>query len=411
MTYLCIKNRSELDHLEKYKNVDDLKIKCNLTDIPDLKDFEDLTELDLSDNKIKSLVGFKNLKGLKNLEKLFLTRNSIEHFNGLKYLKNLHNLKILSLTSNKIKSFTMLKELSNLKSLEELYLERSLIENFDGMEQLKTLNNLKYLSLANNNIVTLDISCLLPPLLNHLSLYGNPISKVISLSGFKEHKKSCSIEFFRRDRFTDANYKQFIGVVKDAGLKIKKRTTAFYEDEGEYDVEVIDLWKPPPPSKEFKVNKYITLKLNYKNSTIIYVNNEKFRQCHYLIIEISLDDFKSKSFNNINSIDDLEESPDYSLEISEDESPIPPEDEFWGHCSNLQVWCEQDYDTRILHRNLAFPLLKKLAEVGDKKAQKVFKEEIARRYMSRNKMVREFLKAEGYLDFLSKNELAILEFD
>ncbi len=116
MTYLCIKNRSELDHLEKYKNVDDLKIKCNLTEIPDLKDFEDLTELDLSDNKIKSLVGFKNLKGLKNLKKLFLTKSSIEYFNGLKYLKNLHNLKILSLTSNKIKSFTMLKELSNLKS-------------------------------------------------------------------------------------------------------------------------------------------------------------------------------------------------------------------------------------------------------------------------------------------------------
>ena len=410
MTYLRItdENRYELGNLNQYKSLGSLHIKCGLTEIPVLKDLRNLTELDLSGNKIRSLSGLKNLKSLKNLKTLYLGVNLIKNFNGLKYLENLQYLTELSLSSNKVASLGALKNIEKLKNLKNLSLSYNLLEDLNGLEHL---NNLRSLDLSNNNISILNISCPIPPSLSHLIVYDNPISKVISLTSFKEHKKSCSIEFFRRDRFTDANYKQFIGVVKDAGLKIKKRTTAFYEDEGEYDVEVIDLWKPPPPSKEFKVNKYITLKLNYKNSTIIYVNNEKFRQCHYLIIEISLDDFKSKSFNNINSIDDLEESPDYSLEISEDESPIPPEDEFWGHCSNLQVWCEQDYDTRILHRNLAFPLLKKLAEVGDKKAQKVFKEEIARRYMSRNKMVREFLKAEGYLDFLSKNELAILEFD
>lgn len=39
--------------------------------------------------------------------------------------------------------------------------------------------------------------------------------------------------------------------------------------------------------------------------------------------------------------------------------------EFWGHCSNLQVWAENNYDTRLLHRNLSSPLLKQLSDLGD----------------------------------------------
>ena len=51
---------------------------------------------------------------------------------------------------------------------------------------------------------------------------------------------------------------------------------------------------------------------------------------------------------------------------------------------NLQVWAEMNYDTRILHRNLAFPLLKKLAQVGDPIAKKALKDEIAKRFLSGN---------------------------
>lgn len=61
---------------------------------------------------------------------------------------------------------------------------------------------------------------------------------------------------------------------------------------------------------------------------------------------------------------------------------ITPEEEFWGHCSNLQAWVENNYDTRLLHSNIAFPLLKKLTEAGDPNTNKVFKEEIARRFES-----------------------------
>ncbi len=41
-----------------------------------------------------------------------------------------------------------------------------------------------------------------------------------------------------------------------------------------------------------------------------------------------------------------------------------------------------NYDTRLIHSNLAFPLLKMLAEVGNQKHKELFKEEIALRFES-----------------------------
>ena len=77
---------------------------------------------------------------------------------------------------------------------------------------------------------------------------------------------------------------------------------------------------------------------------------------------------------------------------------IDPETEFWGHCSNLQSWYKHDYDTRLLHSNLSFPLLKRLTKVGDPLANKVFKEEIAKRLASGYGTVIDYLTEEGYLD-------------
>jgi len=59
----------------------------------------------------------------------------------------------------------------------------------------------------------------------------------------------------------------------------------------------------------------------------------------------------------------------------------------------------------MLHRWLAFPLLKELTEAGDPVAKKVFKEEIAKRYASGHPSVVGFLKYEGYLDYLSSDEI------
>jgi hypothetical protein len=59
----------------------------------------------------------------------------------------------------------------------------------------------------------------------------------------------------------------------------------------------------------------------------------------------------------------------------------------------------------LIHRNLAFPLLKKLTEVGDYLASKVFKEEIAEKFESGHINTIRFLLYDGYFDYLEKIEL------
>ena len=77
--------------------------------------------------------------------------------------------------------------------------------------------------------------------------------------------------------------------------------------------------------------------------------------------------------------------------------------EFWGHCSNLEVWNENDYDTRLLEKTLAFPLLKKLVRVRDKRAVKSFKLEVAERFEKGTDNVRQYLINEHLKEF-SKEE-------
>ncbi len=155
--------------------------------------------------------------------------------------------------------------------------------------------------------------------------------------------------------------------------------------------------------KQFKVNKYITLKLE-NGKTNIFIKGVLFRQCKFLLLNIPVK--KISTFDEIESIDDAEVRLDKSLETNNKvEFKIPEETEFWGHCSNLEVWSEMKYDTTLLHRNLAFPLLKRLTEVGDHVASYKFKEEIARRYKYGNFTVQEYLFEGGYLSYLSDNEI------
>lgn len=151
-------------------------------------------------------------------------------------------------------------------------------------------------------------------------------------------------------------------------------------------------------SKEFKINEYITLRLE-EGITNIYVKFQLFNQCKFLLLEIPVTEITD--LDDIESIDEAAERLDNSLEGNDKSTiDIPPETEFWGHCSNIQAWAENNYNSRLLHRNLAFPLLKALVDAGDPIAKRMFKEEIQKRLDSRYPCVVEFLKAEGYTDYL-----------
>lgn len=173
------------------------------------------------------------------------------------------------------------------------------------------------------------------------------------------------------------------------------------EEEDYYDNETYNY------EDDFKINDYLTLKLRDDGATVIFVNGEEFNQCIYLLLNISIDE--TQSLDDIESIDEAEEKLDHVLEPFEGRvEKIDPETEYWGHCSNIQAWAENNYDTRLIHRNLAFPLLKRLTEVGDPIAQKVFKEEVAKRLECGYFNVVIFLINQGYLNYLNNEELKTL---
>ncbi len=153
---------------------------------------------------------------------------------------------------------------------------------------------------------------------------------------------------------------------------------------------------------KFKINKVIELKFE-DDATVIYIGGEPFNYCKYLLLNIPLDEIDK--VNEINSIDEAKELLDDSMEGKKASEIIPPETEFWGHCSNIQVWAENDYDTNLMHSNLSFPMLKKLTQLGDKQAKKVFKKEIIKRFLSGFPTVISLLIVEDYLRFLNDNDM------
>jgi hypothetical protein len=164
---------------------------------------------------------------------------------------------------------------------------------------------------------------------------------------------------------------------------------------------------------EFIVNEYLSLKLK-RNKTIIYVNGKRFMQCIRLVLQIPRDDIRK--YDQINSIDEAADLNKTLWQNRVVQGPraktvggichnITPEEEFRGHCSNLQVWAENAYDTRLLHRNIAFPLLRKLARVGDSTARKIFKEEILSRIEEGNEIVIKYLKLGKYFNTFSEEDI------
>ncbi len=149
---------------------------------------------------------------------------------------------------------------------------------------------------------------------------------------------------------------------------------------------------------EFEINEFLTLKLEEK-ATNIYVNGRRIALCRYLLLNIPV---QIESYGNINSIDEAAAIFKKSSSLS---GSITPKQEFWGHCSNIQAWAEHDYDTRLLHSTLSFPLLKVLSESGDPNAKQVFKEEIVKRIEAGFQPTIIYLSNEGYLDYIDNQEL------
>jgi hypothetical protein len=171
---------------------------------------------------------------------------------------------------------------------------------------------------------------------------------------------------------------------------------------------------------EHKINEYITLKLMEEGRTYIYVNGSRFVQCIRLILNITKSDVHI--YKEVDSIDEAANLYNTHLHqnrivrgpaavpVPDQRHDITPEQEFWGHCSNIQAWVEHDYDTRILMTNISFPLLRELTKAGDPLAKNIFKEEIALRLESGYPSVVEYLLNQGYIKHFTPSEFkTILE--
>jgi small GTP-binding protein len=153
---------------------------------------------------------------------------------------------------------------------------------------------------------------------------------------------------------------------------------------------------------EYKINDYLILKLE-NNRTNIYIKGKIFSQCKFLLL--SIPQAKIREYDDLESIDEAAERMDSTPEGRKlRRYQISPQTEFFGHCSNLQAWYENNYDTRLIHSNLAFPLLKTLMKAGDPVAKKVFKEEISTRFKSAYPSVVTYLLNQKYLKSLKRKE-------
>lgn len=176
--------------------------------------------------------------------------------------------------------------------------------------------------------------------------------------------------------------------------------------------------------KEYRINDVLRLKLekgrwdsegyeiDYGKETHriqIYVKDIPFRTCKYLLIINPQDDDR---FEEIESIDDAKRllNSDLETKITPQELNITPEEEFWAHCSNLQAWAENDYETRLLHSNLAFPLLRKLMKVGVAKARERYSEEVLERYAKGTPQIKYMLLQWDYFDYIPfEKQISIIE--
>ena len=70
---------------------------------------------------------------------------------------------------------------------------------------------------------------------------------------------------------------------------------------------------------------------------------------------------------------------------------IIPEEELLAHASNLQAWVENDYNIDVIDSRIAFPILKELDRIGDKKARNAIVFHVEQRWIEGNNKSRHAL--------------------
>lgn len=139
----------------------------------------------------------------------------------------------------------------------------------------------------------------------------------------------------------------------------------------------------------FKINKYISISLEGKN-IILYVLNIKFKEFTYSKY--------NKIVQNCSFIDKINLDDNAILDnLKKDLENIKNSFLFY---KLLYFWISHKYNTNFLDYQISFPILKKLVQVGDPKAKKVFYNEILKNLWGGDPLVIKYLMRENYYDYL-----------
>jgi hypothetical protein len=188
------------------------------------------------------------------------------------------------------------------------------------------------------------------------------------------------------------------------------------DDESEYETECFD--GPAVGTDEFRVNDLLTVRFDGRGIYML-VNGQRFNQCVYpaLYPDVFMDSDQVEGDPSEMAEPDAPAIPkrargsvdanlyhDYGTldHPGYEQSPgLPPETLFWGLCSSLQAWAENNYDSRLLHVNLAFPIARALARAGDEDAKAMYEREVVTRWKSDFEPVQVYLAQGGFLRDLS----------
>ncbi|MEX2682056.1 MAG: hypothetical protein Q6373_010680, partial [Candidatus Sigynarchaeota archaeon] len=165
-----------------------------------------------------------------------------------------------------------------------------------------------------------------------------------------------------------------------------------------------DDWRRWP---RFSVSPLIELVYNPKTKIVeVYVDGRQSLTCAALVA--SIDDL-ARYGKDIKAIEDMATLPGVQLVEGYAAEDVfgTPEAELAAHASNLQAWVEHDYDTHLLHCNIAFPLLVDLARAGDEKARRVMEATIDERIRDGSSTTRKAI-ALMFLHYLSEAQWDVL---
>ncbi len=188
-------------------------------------------------------------------------------------------------------------------------------------------------------------------------------------------------------------------------------------DKDEFDDESEDDVDQGTAIEEFKISHLLSVRLD-GDGPRMYVRGQPFDQCAYPVLnDDGVREHESECYDDVEtpcvprkaarSVDAFLWKEHGTLDHPGyvEGSQVSMKELFWGLCSTLQAWAENDYDTRLLHVNLAFPLARALANAGDSAAKAMFEREVIARWKSDFEPVQTYLFHGGFLNTLSPRAL------